>query len=428
MTAIVFIVFFITLFLSIPVAISLGFATALPGLVDPAFKGNLQFIYRSLISGLDVTTILAIPLFMLSGSIMAKGGLSEKLFDVFAVFIGKVKGGMPCAVIGTCLFYGAISGSGTATCAAVGAMCIPVLTNLGYEKKFSAALVATASSLGVIIPPSIPFIAYALVTEVSVSALFTAGILPGILIAACLMAYTQFYCRTKGEDREKIEASYHKLKERGVLRVILDGFWALLTPIIILGGIYSGIVTPTEAACVSVFYAILVCLFIYKTVTFKDLLIFFRQAVSSYAPLGLMMGLAQAFAKVLVLMNAPQTLAEFLSTAVNNRIAFLLLLNLVLILIGMVMDVAPAMMILSPMILPFAKSLGIDGIHLGVIMVCNLAIGFVTPPFGLNLFISGPMIDTNPMQVGKRALPFILSYLVALLLITYVPQISMALL
>lgn len=177
-----------------------------------------------------------------------------------------------------------------------------------------------------------------------------------------------------------------------------------------------------------IFNAILVCLFIYKTVTFKDLLIFFRQAVSSYAPLGLMMGLAQAFAKVLVLMNAPQTLAEFLSTAVNNRIAFLLLLNLVLILIGMVMDVAPAMMILSPMILPFAKSLGIDGIHLGVIMVCNLAIGFVTPPFGLNLFISGPMIDTNPMQVGKRALPFIISYLVALLLITYVPQISMALL
>lgn len=428
MTALVFIVFFVALFLAFPVAVALGFSTILPGLLDPSFSGNLQFVYRSLFSGLDATTILAIPLFMLSGAIMAKGGLADKLFDVFAIIVGRVKGGMPCAVVVTCLFYGAISGSGTATCAAVGSMCIPILLNLGYEKKFSAALVATSSSLGVIIPPSIPFIAYGLVTGTSISNLFVAGIIPGLLIAACIMVYVQFYCRTKGEDVQKTRASYEALKNRGFVRVFLDGFWALLSPVIILGGIYSGIVTPTEAACVSVFYAIIVCLFIYRTVKVSELIGFFCQAVASFAPLGLMMGLAQAFAKVLVMMKAPNALATFLSTTVDNRIAFLLLLNVVLIIIGMVMDVAPAMMILSPMLLPFAQSLGIDPIHLGVLMVCNLAIGFVTPPFGLNLFISAPMVNVGPMAVGKRAFPFIISFLAALVMITFIPAISLILL
>ena len=427
MTGIIFAVFFVCLILSFPLTVVMGYATVVPSFIDPNFSGNLQFVVRSLIGGLNVTTILAIPLFMLSGAIMSKGGLSQKLFDVFAIFIGKIRGGMPCAVVITCLFYGAISGSGTATCAAVGAMCIPVLTNLGYDKKFSAALVATSGGLGVIIPPSIPFIAYALVTEVSVGSLFSAGILPGCLIALALMIYVQIYCRSKGEDRVRIEAKYNQLREKGILQVLRDGFWALLTPVIILGGIYSGIVTPTEAACVSVFYALIVCLFIYRSITFRELLIFFREAFASYAPMGLLMGLAQAFAKVLVLVNAPQELADFLISAVNNKIVFLLLLNLLLLFIGMVMDVAPAMMILAPMLLPFAISLGINPIHLGVVMVCNLAIGFVTPPFGLNLFITAPMVDARSMEIGRKALPLIGSFLIALAIITYIPSVSLLL-
>lgn len=428
MSLMVFFVFFLLLALSVPIAVSLGFATILPGLLDSAFKGNLAFVYRSIFAGLNTTTVIAIPLFMLSGAIMAKGGLSEKLFDIFAVFIGKIKGGMPCAVVVTCLFYGAISGSGTATCAAVGAMCIPVLTSLGYDKIFAAALVATSAGLGVIIPPSVPFISFALVTDISVGDLFLAGVLPGFLIAFCIILYVQFYCRTKGEDREKIEEKYRSLKNRGTLRVVLDGFWALLAPVIILGGIYSGIVTPTEAACVSVFYSILVCLFIYRTISFRQLYGLFKQALNSYAPLGLMMGLAMAFAKIMVLLQAPQQLTTFLSAIVSSKYIFLLILNLILIVIGMVMDAGPAVMILAPMLLNITKALGIDTVHLGVIMVTNLAIGFVTPPFGMNLFISAPMIQTDPMQVGRQSIPFIGAFLIALLAITYLPAISLCLL
>ena len=204
MTGIVFLVFFVCIILAIPLAMSMGFATIVPSLIDPSFSGNLEYVIRAMLKALDTTTILAIPLFMMSGAIMATGGLSKKLFDVFAVFIGKVKGGMPSAVIVTCLFYGAISGSGPATCAAVGAMCIPVLTNLGYEKRFAAALVATAGGLGVIIPPSIPYISYGLVTDTSVGKMFIGGIFPGILIALALILYANIYCRTKGENRGKL--------------------------------------------------------------------------------------------------------------------------------------------------------------------------------------------------------------------------------
>ena len=425
MTAIVFIVFFVCIVLAVPLAMCMGFATIIPALLDPTFAGNLEYVVRVMLKGVDTTSILAIPLFMLSGAIMATGGLSKRLFDVFAVFIGKVRGGMPCAVIVTCLFYGAISGSGPATCAAVGAMCIPVLVSLGYDKVFSAAMVATAGGLGVIIPPSIPYISYGLVTDTSVGAMFTAGILPGCLIALALIIYAVYYCIHHGEDREKIEANYSKLRSRGVFGVIKDGFWALLTPVIILGGIYSGVVTPTEAACVSVFYAIIVCLFIYKTITPKDLIEFLRQGVQSYAPLGMMLALAQALTKVLVLLNAPQTLAEVMSGAISNKYIFLLVLNIILFILGMVLDVGPAIMILAPMLLPFAESMGINAVHLGIVMTCNLAVGMVTPPFGMNLFVAAPMIDAKPMAVGRRAFPFIATYCVALLLITYIEPISM---
>lgn len=425
MTAAIFIVFFLMLMLAVPIPMAMGYATIFPALTDPSFAGDLVFVVRAMIKGVDVTSILAIPLFMLSGAIMATGGLSQRLFDVFAIFIGKVRGGMPCAVVVTCLFYGAISGSGPATCAAVGAMCIPLLTKLGYDKVFAAALVATAGGLGVIIPPSIPFISYGLVTDTSVGDLFTAGILPGCLVALALIVYTVIYCRRKGEDREKIDANYQALKDRGVAGVLRDGFWALLTPVIILGGIYSGIVTPTEAACVSVVYAILVCLFIYKSVKPKDLLGFFVQGVQSYAPLGMALALAQSFSKVLVLVGAPQALAAFLSETFSSKILFLFVLNIVLFLMGMVLDVGPAIMILAPMLQPFTTALGIDPVHLGVIMTVNLAAGFVTPPFGMNLFVSAPMIDSDAMTVGRKALPMIGFYCIALLLITYIPAISL---
>ncbi len=427
MTLMVFGVFFVLLALSVPICFAMGFATITPALLDPGFMADLQFVVRSMIKGVDSTPILAIPLFMLSGAIMATGGLSKKLFDVFAVFIGKIPGGMPCAVVVTCLFYGAISGSGPATCAAVGTMCIPFLVNLGYDKIFSASLVATAAGLGVIIPPSIPYIAYAMVTDTSVGNLFIAGIIPGCLIALALMVYTVIYCRVKGEDRGKIEQNYRELREKGIFHVLKEGFWALLTPVIILGGIYSGIVTPTEAACVSVFYSIIVCLFIYKTIHFSDLLGFFQNGVKSYAPLAAMLALAQGFVKLMVIIDAPTAISEFLAATVGSKVLFLLILNLILFIMGMVIDVGPAIMILGPMLLPFAVSLGIDPVHLGIVLTCNLAVGFVTPPFGMNLFVAAPLVQEDAMIIGKKALPLIGTYCIALLMITFIPALSMAL-
>ena len=281
MLGMVFGAFLLAMILGLPMAVAMGLATFIPQAVNSSFPGNMNYIVQGMIGGLNTTPILAIPLFMLSGALMTRGGISKKLFDIFAYIAGKKTAGVPCAVVVTCLFYGAISGSGPATAAAVGAMCIPILVELGYDKVFSAAIVATAGGLGVIIPPSIPFIMYALFTQESVGDMFTAGIIPGCLIAATIMFYCWFYCKRHGEDKAKIAENYARLKKRGFIRVFIDGFWAVLTPVIILGGIYGGYVTPTEAACVSVFYALIVCLFIYRTISIKDVPQLLKDAIAS---------------------------------------------------------------------------------------------------------------------------------------------------
>ncbi|MFH2114912.1 MAG: TRAP transporter large permease [Spirochaetota bacterium] len=424
----VLIVFIVGLVSSIPLAVTIGLAAIVPSLLNPGFAGSVQLVIRSTLTSVDNTAILAVPLFMLSGAIMAKGGISKKLFDVFAFFIGDRTAGIPIAVICTCLFYGAISGSGIATAAAVGGMTIPLMIGLGYDKVFAAALVATAGGLGVIIPPSIPYVFYGLFTGTSVGAMFTAGIIPGILIGLCLMGYAYIYCKRHGEDKEKIRANYMALRDKGLWVVFRESFWALLSPVIILGGIYSGIVTPTEAANISVIYALIVCVFIYKTVQLKNIPVFFIETVRSYAPLLILMGLAGAFGRVLSLAQAPALLGEFFIGAFTNKISFLLVLNIILLFLGMVMDVGPAVMILAPILLPTAIALGINPVHFGIVMVMNLAIGFVTPPFGVNLFVTAPLIKTPVMQVGVKAFPFVVAFIIALLLVTIFPAISLVLL
>lgn len=427
MTILVFSLLVVLLVLSVPIAVALGTAIVIPALVDPNFLTSEAYIIRSIISGVDSTPLLAIPLFVLSGAIMARGGISQKLFDICACFIGKKTGGMPCAVILTCLFYGAISGSGPATCAAVGAMAIPVLTELGYDRVFSAAVVASASGLGVIIPPSIPFVLWGLGTGASVGDMFVAGVLPGILIAVCLMGYAYFYCRSHGEDKEKIAANYARLQTRGRLFVLRDGFWAILTPVIILGGIYSGAVTPTEAACISVIYSLIISLFIYRTLKPSQLWHEICESVKSYAPILALIALASAFSRVLTLIGAPNMLAEYLLNNFSTKTTFLIALNIILLILGMLIDVGPAIVIIGPLLSPIAAALEINIIHLGIIVVTNLAIGFVSPPFGLNLFVASPLADVKVGALGKKCLPFTLCFLFALLLITFIPAISLAL-
>ena len=428
MLGVVFLIFLVAMVLALPMGVAMGVATIVPQLVNSSFAGNMNYIIQAMIGGLNTTPILAIPLFMLSGALMTRGGISKKLFDIFAYIVGNMPAGVPCAVVLTCLFYGAISGSGPATAAAVGAMTIPILVDLGYDKVFSAAIVATAGGLGVIIPPSIPFIMYGLFTGTSVGSMFTAGILPGCLIAACICGYCIFYCVTKGEDREKIKANTKRLHERGFIRVFLDGFWAVLTPVIILGGIYGGFVTPTEAACVSVFYAPIVCLFIYKSIKISEIPQLFKDAIGSYAPLLLCIALAQGFSRVLVLLKASDYVQTLMTSMVHSSTSLFIILIVFLLILGMFMDCGPAVMILAPIIMPVANAYGINSVHLGIVMVCALATGFVTPPFGMNLFVTAPIVDVPVAKLGAKALPFIVVFIVALFIIAFVPAISLVLL
>lgn len=427
MIATVFIIMVALLVISAPVAVSLGWSVIAPVLMDASFPVTGAYIIRSIISGADSTPLLAIPLFVLSGAIMASGGISKKLFDICAYLVGNRTGGVPCAVILTCLFYGAISGSGPATCAAVGAMAIPVLIDLGYDKVFAGAVVSSAAGLGIIIPPSIPFILWGTATDASVGNLFIAGILPGFLIAVCLMAYTCYYCRKHGEDKERIEANYAVLRSKGLLGVLREGIWALLAPVLVLGGIYSGVVTPTEAACISVIYALLVSLFIYRSMKFSEIWSQVIGSVKSYAPILALIALASVFSRVLALLGAPTAFAQWMLKTFHSSWSFLLVLNVSLLILGMLIDVGPMVVIIGPLLAPIATALGIDLVHLGVVVIVNLAIGMISPPFGLNLFVASPMIDTPPLTLGKKALPFTGCIIVALLLITYIESISLAL-
>ncbi|MHB1391519.1 MAG: TRAP transporter large permease [Clostridia bacterium] len=428
MAGTVFIIFGIFLILSIPIGVAMAMGSIAPLVFGAPGASSIQTIIRGTFGGADSTPIIAVPLFILAGVLMAEGGISKKLFNVFAYFIGSRTAGMPSAVVITCLFYGAISGSGPATTAAVGAMTIPVLVSLGYDKTFCAALVATAGGLGVIIPPSIPFVLYSLATGESTGALFIAGVLPGILIGLFLIAYTYVYFRINGEDKEKIRANHAQLKERGFWNLFKDSFWALLSPVIILGGIYSGIVTPTEAACISVFYSLIVSIYVYKTMSYKDILPFLRSSVKTYAPLLFILAFATAFGRTLALIKAPALISGLILGTFTSQASILFIIVLMFLLLGMVMDTGPAIVIMAPILLPIVEKVGVDPIHFGVIMVVNLAIGLVTPPFGLNLFVASSMTGVPAMAIGKKAIPLILTFVVALLVITYVPQLSLVLL
>lgn len=422
----IFIVFVITLALGLPIAVSLGFTALSAAMMVTSLPTNPAYVFRSMIAALDSYSLLAIPLFILSGNIMAKGGISRKLFDFFAYFIGTKTAGLPIASIVTCLFYGAISGSGPATVAAVGSMTIPLLTELGYSKKFVVPMIAVAGGLGVIIPPSIPFIIYGQSSGASVGNLFLAGILPGFLIAFCMIAYCFIYFKKNGEDKEKLKANSDALRSKGFVKMFKESFWALLTPVIILGGIYSGIVTPTEAANISVIYAIIVSVFLYKSIKFSQLGAIMKDTVNTVGPILLVVSVATVFGKVLTFMKAPQLISGFITGTFSSKIAIMLLINLILLFVGMVMDTTPAILILTPIFMPIIQSLGIDVIHFGVIMVVNLAIGFVTPPIGINLFVASSITGLSVLEIGKRAIPFIIAFLFALMLITFIPAISMA--
>lgn len=413
-------VMIILLILNVPVAIALG----LSSLTAILYSGDLTtgYIVQNLVTSSDSFTTMAIPFFVLAGEMMGGGGISKRLMDSARVFFGRFTGGLAIVTVVVCMFFAAISGSGPATVAAVGGMVIPSMLAAGYDKKFTLAVIAAAGSIGVIIPPSIPMVIYSVSTNQSISELFMAGFVPGILIGLSLIAYSYFYCKKNGYKGDKEPFSW---KHAG--KVLWDAKWALICPVIILGGIYGGIFTPTEAAAVAAAYGFIVGVFVYKELTLKEAVKVIKSAVVTTSTIMLVIGCAAVFTKVLAVAKIPTLVANAITGLNANKIVILILINVVLLFVGCFMETLCAIMILAPIFLPIVTAVGVNPVHFGIIMVVNLAIGFITPPLGINLFVASRVGGAQLSEVIKGIVPFIIVMIVDLLLITYLPAISMIL-
>ncbi|MBK5261729.1 MAG: TRAP transporter large permease [Peptostreptococcaceae bacterium] len=417
-SAVLILSLFAFMILNVPVGIAIGLASTSAILVGGRL--SLSFIPQALVTGTDSFPIMAIPLFILAGELMGNGGISKRLLNVADALLGHITGGLAIVTVAVCMFFAAVSGSGPATVAAVGAMVVPGMLALGYDMSFILALIAAAGSIGVIIPPSIPMIIYGVSTSTSISTLFIAGFIPGILIGLSLMVYVYFYCKKKGW-----KGTDRPFSGKRVLSSVWLGKWALIDPIIILGGIYSGIFTPTEAAAVAAVYAFVCGMFIYKEFTFKSLMKTIGNACSTTGTVMVILGCATAFTKILTLEQVPLHVANAITAFTTSRILVLVLMNVLLLIVGCFMDTTPAMMVLAPILLPIAMKFGLSPIQFGLIMVVNLSIGFITPPLGINLFVAARVGNTTLDNVVRGIIPFFIINILDLLLITYIPAITM---
>ncbi len=424
MTGSIALVVFVTLIVCLVLTVPIGFSLGIASLAYILYTKQLTFgfIAQNLVTGCDSFPIMAIPFFVFAGELMGGGGISRRLLNVANVFFGRIRGGLAIVTVVVCMFFAAISGSGPATVAAVGGMVVPTMMQKGYDRKFVLALIAAAGSIGVIIPPSIPMVVYSVTTNSSVSKLFLAGFLPGLLIGLVLIGYSYFFAVSRGYKGDDEPFSSKK-----ALKEVKDSIWALLSPVIILGGIYGGIFTPTEAAAVSVIYSLIIGCLVYKELDLKQLMAVTRNACETTATILIVIGCAAGFSKVLTLGRIPTTVATFLTTMTDSKILILLLINVLLLIVGCFMETLCAIMILAPILFPVVTALGVDVTHFGIIMVVNLAIGFITPPLGVNLFVASRVGETTLDDVIKGIIPFLAVMIIVLLVITYIPAISMLL-
>lgn len=419
MTSILLIGFAVFLAISIPVAVSLGFSSLLAMQVQGT---PLILLAQSVFESLDSFSLMAIPFFVLAGNLMQAGGIAQRLVNLANAIVGWVRGGLGSVVVLSTMFFSTMSGSSSATTAAIGSTMIPLMEKKGYPRNFAAAITASSGELGAILPPSIPMIVYALSANVSVASLFLAGIVPGILIGLSLMLVVWIRARAVGFDQ--VDSITFQQWLGNVGRALVDALLALLMPVIILGGIYGGFFTTTEAAVVAVLYALVVGVGIYRELAWRDLLdIFGRSAVTS-AIILIIVGFASIFAYLLTVNQVPHKLGEFLTSVSDNPYVFLLLVNIALFLIGMIMETLAAIIILAPILAPAALHFGIDPIHFGAIMIVNLAVGMVTPPVGVNLFVACQVANLRLEQLMRPLMLFLGVLIINIFIITYVPALT----
>jgi C4-dicarboxylate transporter, DctM subunit len=402
--------------LTISVAVSIGLSAIVGIQIGNA---NMLISVKEMFSSINKFPLAAIPFFILAGNIMETGGISRRLVEFAKSIVGGVQGGLPMTCVLTCMIFAAVSGSSVATTFAIGAILIPALIKHGYPTAYAAALQATSAELGVIIPPSIPMILYGVSAEVSIGEMFIAGFGPGIFIGCALMLFVHIYCRIKGWG-----------KEDGVGRLSFgkatwQASWALMMPVIILGGIYGGIFTPTEASAVSVFYALVVGMVIYREIKFKDLYVILRKSVISSAVIMFIIANAGLFAFLITRAGVPDAIGVWLKDVLQTPAYFLLGVNLALFIIGMFIETSAAIIVLAPILAPVAVHFGIDPIHFGLVMVVNLALGMITPPFGVNLFAACTVARISLDRIIPYLLPFVLVILGCLMVVTYVPELSL---
>ncbi|MFZ7113289.1 MAG: TRAP transporter large permease [Desulfatiglandales bacterium] len=419
MIAFMCIFFGILLVLSTPIAIVL--LTVTGATLHFHLGIPLQAIVQQLFNGMDNFMLLAIPFFILAGSIMAEGSISTHLIKVMNLLVGRFRGGLALASILGCIFFAAISGSSPATVIAIGAIMIPALVKSGYGERFSMGLLTSAGSLGILIPPSIPMVLYCLVMNESVGRVFMAGFLPGLLIGGVLFLYSYILARKynwKTPQRVSFREGVH---------IVRKASWGLAMPVIVLGGIYTGVFTPTEAAAVSVVYAVFVEVFIYKGLTLAKFHKVLREGTVLSASLLFIIACAMTFIWLLTREQLPVRAAEFIVAHVGNKYLFLFCINILLLIIGCLMDIVSAILVLSPILLVTLQQFNIDLVHFGIMMIVNVELGFLTFPFGLNLFVAMGITGKSLTDVAKSVMPFLLLLLFCLMIITYVPAISLVL-
>lgn len=404
--------------LTISVAVSIGLA-ALVGI--QVSNVNMLVAVKEMFSSINKFPLAAIPFFILAGNLMETGGISRRLVEFAKSLVGGVQGGLPMTCVLTCMIFAAVSGSSVATTFAIGAILIPALIKHGYPTPYAAALQATSAELGVIIPPSIPMILYGVAAEVSIGELFIAGFGPGLLIGGALMLFAYLYCRWKGWGKNDGDGRLP------VGRATLQAGWALAMPVIILGGIYGGIFTPTEASAVAVFYALVVGLFIYREIQLPDLYSILKKSVISSSVIMFIIANAGLFAYLITRAGVPDAIGLWLKDVLQSPMLFLLGVNLALFLIGMFIETSAAIIVLAPILAPVGAHFGVDPVHFGIIMVVNLALGMITPPFGVNLFAACTVAKISLDRIVGQLIPFVLVVLACLMVITYVPALSLTL-